>query len=110
LESLGLAELDEKSDLGWKPTARLVSIIAKQATRPLSNSKIAGTERDSVFFATMASFADLKDEEAIHYGFDVLAALGLLRDCVDDIGRKPTRLLRQLLLDSYKKSLERASN
>jgi hypothetical protein len=102
LEGLGLAELDDQSELGWKPTARLVSIIAKQATRPLRNSKTRETQRDNLLLDAVIDLAHLNLDDvpgAVHYGFEVLGVLGLLRSSVDDIAWKPTRLLRQLVLE-----------
>jgi hypothetical protein len=102
LQGLGLAKLDDQSELGWKPTARLVSIIAKQGTRPLRNSKTRETQRDNLLLDAVIDLAHLNLDDvpgAVHYGFEVLGVLGLLRSSVDDIAWKPTPLLRQLVLE-----------
>jgi hypothetical protein len=45
-EYLGLAQIDERSPLGWKPTDQLVDIIAKKSSAPIeANRKVSDQRR-----------------------------------------------------------------
>jgi hypothetical protein len=102
LTYIGLAEQDEKSDLGWEPTPHLISIIAKKAARELKPSKCTRTSYENFVLGVLLDAALGDDKEvkcgsrARLFASSALAALGLLRNDDEGIWR-PTALLRELL-------------
>jgi hypothetical protein len=100
-EYLSLAELDEKSPLGWRPTPVLVYLMDEQAARKAKPSRrpislqgrlLMRLLDDAVFGAESDGSCEL--------GYTVLHELGLLRE--DGEGeRGPTRRLLRLFDDGY---------
>jgi hypothetical protein len=98
---LGLAKLDKGSALGWRPTARLLDIIAKRAARQKFSNKEENEIDRAIIDRLALLILDGKSAEVDYgaewgVGLSVLCALGLIRELSDD-GFKPTRRLVQLM-------------
>jgi hypothetical protein len=101
-EYLGLAHVDKHSPLGWKPTDRLVDIIAKKAARPSKptpKSAIYGGGLTLDLLSDAVFGQDHDDELHNHLGDKVLNAIGLIQDCENYWEATP--LLLQLFADGY---------
>jgi hypothetical protein len=105
LERLGLAEHDKQSDFRVKLTTRFMRMIADRGVhRPKSSVKTT-TPNDRCLIASIFNI-ELDDEdsedgmtgEAIQFGCQVLAVLGLLNSTADQ-GWRPTRLMQQLMFE-----------
>jgi hypothetical protein len=96
LKFLGLAEASTDSALGWKPTADLLRIIARQlAARPARPSQKQATAKERKVVGSLFQLAGESTEYVEeNFVFCVLNCLGLLR--LDGVGDcKPTRLLQE---------------
>ena len=99
LEGLGLAKKHKRAALGWKPTHRLLHIIAKKtARRSLQQRPEITTPADQFFLDSILGVAPA--EGHFHLAAELLLALGLLRDG-DDCYWKVTRQLRELFFEAY---------
>jgi hypothetical protein len=102
-EYLGLAQIDERSPLGCKPTGQLVDIIAKKAARPskpTAKSAINGGEL-ILDLLTDAVFGQDHNDHHNHLGDKVLNALGLIQDCEKYWAATP--LLLELFANGYER-------
>jgi hypothetical protein len=101
---LGLAKPDTQSPLGWRPTHRLLEVIAKRAARWSKPLDRFMHPEDSLTISLLcdAVFGDLTDHSVYTtgLGFRVLHALGLLRDTTDG-DSLPSLELRQLFAEAY---------
>jgi hypothetical protein len=118
LERLGLVE-KASCTLGFKPTDRLINIIADRMVQPTTRSKnrVANVDHDFVDLLwqlandvdeeeaeaaeqepVQPALAEQEDEEAKSFCCQVLVVLGLLKEGAD--GYKPTRLIRNLILET----------
>ena len=106
LEYLGLAERALGSHLGWKPTPRLMKIIAERVILPFEKSKypMAADHRKFVSSFILRATGDVRQDptaEAFEFICSVLVALGFLQQVAS--GRfKPTGRLRDLVLEGTK--------
>lgn len=77
---LGLAEPDDNSPIGWKPTHRMMEVIALRASKPKS-SRASGKEDFLIEYLYTLSFGESKDRA--DFAFEFLKVIGLLRsdDC-----------------------------
>ena len=106
LKFLGLAKEAARSDLGWKPTPRLMEVVAEKLVRPPAKSKIRVTDEDRNFLSSffMRATGDALESERSIDAFDfccsVLAVLGLLKEGAHG-EYKPTPRLRDLILGAY---------
>jgi hypothetical protein len=101
-EYLGLAQIDERSPLGWKPTDQLVDIIAKKAARPSKPTAKSAINGGGLILdlLTDAVFGqDHDDDMHNHLGDKVLNAIGLIQDCENYWEATP--LLLQLFAYGY---------
>jgi hypothetical protein len=107
-EYLSLAELDEKSPLGWRPTPVLVYLMDEQAARKSKPSRgpISMQGRLLMYLMLDAVF-DGERDSSCKLGYEVLRELGLLRE--DWEGEyAPTRRLLRLFDDAYFERLARS--
>jgi len=97
LKFLGLAEASTDSALGWRPTADLLRIIARQlVARPARPSQKQATAKERKVVESLFQLAGGESTEYVEedFVFCVLNCLGLLR--LDGVGDcKPTRLLQE---------------
>jgi hypothetical protein len=99
-EYLGLAQIDERSPLGWKPTDQLVDIIAKKAARPSKPTAKSAINGGGVILDLLTDAVFGQDHELHnHLGAKVLNAIGLIQDCEKYWGATP--LLLQLFAYGY---------
>jgi hypothetical protein len=101
-EYLGLAHVDKRSPLGWKPTDRLVDVIAKKAacpSKPTAKSAINGGGLIVDLLSDAVFGQDHDDDMHNHLGDKVLNAIGLIQDCENYWGATP--LLLQLFANGY---------
>jgi hypothetical protein len=101
-EYLGLAHFDKRSPLGWKPTDRLVDVIAKKAacpSKPTAKSAINGGGLIVDLLSDAVFGQDHDDDMHNHLGDKVLNAIGLIQDCENYWGATP--LLLQLFANGY---------
>jgi hypothetical protein len=99
---LGLAEDDKQSVLGWKPTAKLIRMVAERAARPTKGSNKRATRKDDAMMQSLLQLADGWVEQTFtdDFVFNVLNCFGLLRESV--YGEcKPTALLREMLQEIF---------
>jgi hypothetical protein len=115
LVRLDLAAEDKQCALGWKPTLYLLSIVAKhEIMRPLKQSGKVRTEEDIAIMDVIVDAAKrgatgtYDEDELCSFVSDVLTALGLLRDDAA-LEEKPTRALRELFWEAYRRRIPRAS-
>ena len=99
LKLLGLAESIESRVIGWKPTPRLISLLAEPGARPLKATREWATYTHHALVELLLEAADV-DYYDRSSGSDlacgVLEQLGLLRK--DDRGDwRPTRRLVELV-------------
>jgi hypothetical protein len=97
---LGLAEDSAQSAFGWRPTARLVRIIAERAARPTKGSDTRATKKERQLVDSLLQLAGKQTEEILpdEFLFNVLNGLGLLRGSVGG-ECKPTTLLKEVVQD-----------
>ncbi len=97
-KSVGLAEASTESALGWKPTADLLHIIARQVVaRPARPSQKQATANERKVVESLFQLAGGEAAEYVEddFVFCVLNCLGLLR--LDRVGGcKPTCLLQEI--------------
>jgi hypothetical protein len=79
LTYLGLAEKDNKSVLGWRPTYRLLKLIAKRMSRRSPLTKMGSEEGLLLHFFHSNVFADIITEGGGALGYEMFEALGLVR-------------------------------
>jgi hypothetical protein len=99
---LGLAEDDKQSVLGWKPTAKLIRMVAERAARPTKGSNKRATRKEEAMIQSLLQLADGWVEQTFtdDFVFNVLNCFGLLRESV--YGEcKPTTLLQELLANVF---------
>ena len=115
LKFLGLAKEAARSALGWKPTPRLMEVVAEKLVRSTPKCKIRVTNEDrnllSSFFVRATGDA-LKSErsiDAFEFCCSVLAVLGLLKETAHG-EYKPTPRLRELILEAYLQVPRRAAH
>jgi hypothetical protein len=100
-EYLSLAELDEESPLGWRPTPVLLYLMDERAARKSKPSRrpISLQGRLLMYLMLDAVFDGERDSSCA-LGYEVLRELGLLRE--DGEGEYgPTRRLLWLFDDAY---------
>jgi len=100
---LNLAEYDSKSYLGWRPTRRLIEILAKQAAHPSKLGKKAGESSLILDLLADAVFGESNIYDPGNpglLGYNILHALGLIREN-DGGNRVATPLLQQLFAIGY---------
>jgi hypothetical protein len=98
LKFLGLAEDDKDGVFGWKPTAKLISLIAERAARPAKGSDKRATARERAVVGSLLQLAGgwVEPTYTDDFVFRALNSLGLLRETV--YGEcKPTALLKEVL-------------
>jgi hypothetical protein len=119
LERLGLVEKKASCTLGFKPTHRLINIIADRMVKPTTRSKnpVANVDHDFVDRLwqlandvdeeeaevaeqepVQPTLAEQADGEAKSFCCQVLVVLGLLKKGAD--GYMPTRLIHNLILET----------
>jgi hypothetical protein len=99
---LGLAEDDKQSVLGWKPTAKLIRMVAERAARPTKGSNKRATRKDDAMMQSLLQVADGWVEQTFtdDFVFNVLNCFGLLRENI--YGEcKPTAPLRDMLQEIF---------
>jgi hypothetical protein len=110
-EYLQLAKPDTQSPLGWRPTDRLLKVIAKRAARrskPID--RMVNAEEDLISELMFdAVFGELTDHSVTALGFRVLSGLGLMRETTDG-NSLPSLELRELFADGYYARRERLAN
>jgi hypothetical protein len=106
-EYLCLAEPDTQSPLGWRPTHRLLKIVAKRAARRSTPiRRMVNAEEDLIselMFDTV--FGDLRDDSVTVLGVRLLFGLGLMREATNGESL-PSLELRELFADGYYARLE----
>jgi hypothetical protein len=103
LEYLGLAEQDAESSLGWKPTRRLIEIIADRLSKNLPRGESYGDDHTS-HFLSIAVFGRGETEDNL--GYEMLHALGLLRETSSG-DWKATQQLKELFSHGYNMEIEK---
>jgi len=99
LEWLGLAVPDKESHLGWKPTRRLMPLIATGRSQLPKSRKKCASKADQDTFETI--FDAVPNDIACGQGGYVLSVLGVLRlvRCADNGDDVPTQRLRELVAE-----------
>jgi hypothetical protein len=100
LNIFGLAEEAPESVLGWKPTAKLVRIVAQRAVWQTKPSKKEPTARDHklvelLFQLTGCKKAEIRNDDFPRLFTGVLTALGFLR-LTREGGLKATSLTKEM--------------
>jgi hypothetical protein len=95
---LGLAKDSAQSAFGWKPTARLLHIIAERAARPTKGNATRATKKERQVIDSPLQLAGGQTEEVFtdDFLFNVLNGLGFLRESGGG-ECKPTALLREVI-------------
>ena len=101
---LGLANVDKKSPLGWKPTGRLKKIVENKAgslrePRPLKTIDLKDKLIMSLLNHVVFGGLGYPDQRG-SLGYDVLHLLGLLREDRDGY-MKASPVLLKLFADAY---------
>jgi len=101
LKLLGLAEPIERRVIGWKPTPRLISLLAEPGTRPLNATREWATYTHHALVELLLEAADVDyydRSSGSDFACGFLEQLGLLRK--DDCGDwRPTRRLVELVVE-----------
>jgi hypothetical protein len=110
LEYLGLAKLDKKSPLGWRPTPLLLGIIARRLSKQKRQREDADDELTGHLLSD-AVFGEQVEGQRGHVAYLLLLELGLLQEN-DAGGWGATKELQKLFSDGYyrrylHKSIER---
>jgi hypothetical protein len=106
-EYLRLAKPDTQSPLGWRPTRRLVKIIAKRAVRRSMPLRRTVDPEDDLIRELMFDtvFGDLQDDSVTVLGVSLLFRLGLMRNDINGESL-PSLELRELFAEGYYARLE----
>jgi hypothetical protein len=100
LEYLGLAKLDEKSPLGWRPTPLLIEIIARRLLKQKRKREDADDELTGYLLADAVFGEDEQNVQKGYLAYALLFELGLLQEN-DAGGWGATKELQRLFSDGY---------
>ena len=101
---LGLAKPHSESPLGWKPTPKLLKIIAERATRRIRQSSRRARVEDTLITSQLRDLAfgeGCANTPDQYLAFDALGGLGLMRESGDGEKLLPTLRLRRLFAEAY---------
>jgi len=104
LEYLGLAEEDVQCPFGWKPTKRLLEIIARKAANPSKFSKRRITCRDQAMITLLCDAVwgtgrrNFPPSNMYSFAFDVLEGLGLMQRTTE-LEPFPTESLDEVIME-----------